>query len=70
MTVSKSTYVRNLPDKDVREILEEISLHLFQNEGINFSRHEPYLEDALNSRLGDLEEVVDVSSYLGEGGEE
>ncbi|MEK4306910.1 hypothetical protein [Oceanobacillus sp. FSL K6-0251] len=61
---NKNIYVNQLTKKKQEYILNQVSLHLHQNEGLNKEEQEEALKNAQNSRLNDLEGIIDVSEYL------
>lgn len=61
---NKNIYVNQLTKKKQEYILNQVSLHLHQNEGLNKEEQEEALKNAQNSKLNDLEGIIDVSEYL------
>lgn len=59
----KTWYVANLPEEMQARVLDQVECHLLQ-EGIRGDELAEALERASNSRLCDLEEVVDINEAL------
>ena len=61
---TKQTYVNQLPLDVQLEVLDQVALHLYQAEGIPMPQTKEYLEVAKHSRLGDLEEVIELDDFI------
>ncbi len=61
---NQKIYVNQLSEKEQESILNQVSLHLYQMEGIRKEEQEEALENAQNSKLNDLTGIIDVSEYL------
>ena len=61
---NKNIYVNQLTEEAQENILNEVSLHLHQNEGLKKEEQEEALENVQSSKLYDLAEIIDVSEYL------
>jgi hypothetical protein len=63
--MNKFSYVNQLEEKEQEKIIDEIQLHLYQNEGfaIDSAESKEAVDNALNSRLVDLENIVKIIEY-------
>ena len=66
MKMNKATYINQLPLTTQSQIKEEIIEHLKINVGLApyQEEYQEALDNAMNSRLIDLEEVIDISEYI------
>ena len=64
--MNKATYINQLPLTTQSQIKEEIIEHLKINVGLApyQEEYQEALDNAMNSRLIDLEEVIDISEYI------
>lgn len=61
--MNKNKYVNQLSENIQSEICDQVFLHLNQHEGLSIEKAQPLIELALNSRLSDLEEIIDVDNF-------
>lgn len=62
--ISKNTYVNQLPVIVQEIVIDVVSHRLYMEECIAKQDQDEYIQDALDSRLGDLEEVLDVDELI------
>lgn len=63
MATRSDVYINQLPDDVISQISVDVMLH-FVNEGYLLGKCKELRDEALNGRLCDLEEILDVSKYL------
>jgi len=63
--MNTTVFVSQLKEKTQEEIKSEIKNHLFVNVGLGSYQEEYHeaIENAMSSRLCDLEEVIDIEKY-------
>lgn len=59
----KTTYICQLPQQTQDAIKNDVETHLI-SEGLNGQELQDAVQNALNGRLADLEETIDISKYL------
>lgn len=59
----KTTYICQLPQQTQNAIRTDIETY-FISEGLSGQELQDAVQDALNGRLADLEETIDISKYL------